>query len=461
MEKRIRKLSLTALGSAWVMAAFFLNQPSHHSTIPLFQWFTEPIQNGLCFASEQPTRPAERGNSHFDRAEKLLQEGNYSEAISEYKLSIQENPKDEAAYFGLALAQSQAGQVSQAIQSYQAALQINPKLWQAEINLGMVLLNQQNASEAHVHFKKAQALNPKSFRASYYAGKAQELLQKHSEAEADYLLALGLAEGDPDKFDTCASLATLYLKRRNLAEAEKYFLLARQYQKEPGGVDLNLAQVYSDQGQLDKALDLLLSLMAVKPQEPEIHELMGRLFVEKKDFQAGISSFELAIKYQLDPARRQNLFLEIAQACQQLGQTGRAISYLKEDSKTSTNPGIHFSLGTLYLHERDFEPAKEEFLRALQFNPDCSECYSNLGSIFLLQERYPEAVAALTRFREAKPENAGTYFYLGVAYDKLMDYQNAWSNYQKFLELDQGKTDKQGFQARERMKVLEKKIKKR
>jgi Flp pilus assembly protein TadD len=201
--------------------------------------------------------------------------------------------------------------------------------------------------------------------------------------------------------------------------------------------------------------------MAVKPQDPEIHELMGRLLVEKKDFQAGISSFELAIRYQLDSARRQHLFLEIAQACQQLGQTGRAISYLKEVSKTSTDPVIHFSLGTLYLHEREFEPAKEEFLRALQFNPGCSECYSNLGSIFLLQERYAEAVAALTRFTEANPENAGTYFYLGIAHDKLMDYQNAWSNYQKFLELDQGKADKQGFQARERMKVLEKKIKKR
>jgi Flp pilus assembly protein TadD len=340
-------------------------------------------------------------------------------------------------------------------------LQINPKLWQAEINLGMVLLNQQNASEANDHFKIAQALNPKSFRASYYAGKAQELLQKHSEAEADYLSALRLAEEDPDKFDIHASLGSLYLKKRNLAEAEKYFLLARQYEKEPGGVDLNLAQVYSEQGQLDKALDILRSLMAVKPQDPEVHELIGRLLVQKKDFQAGISSFELAIKYQLDPGRRQTLFLEIAQACQQLGQTGKAISYLKEVAKTSADPVVHFNLGTLYLHEREFESAKEEFLRALQLNPGCSECYSNLGSIFLLQEKYPEAVAALTRFTQAKPENAGTYFYLGIAYDKLMDYQNARSNYQKFLELDQGKTDKQGFQARERMKVLEKKIKTR
>jgi len=461
MGRQIGKLILTTIGYTCVTAASWINQALRPPALPFFQWYMEPARDGLCSASEQRPQLAEGDNSHFARAEKLLREENYSEAISEYKLALQENSKDEAAYFGLALAQSRAGQSSQAIESYRTALQINPKLWQAEVNLGMLLLNQQNASEAYGHFKIAQALNPKSFRAFYYAGKAQEILQKHLEAEADYLSALTLAEEDHDKHDIHASLGSLYLKKRNLAEAEKHFLLARQYQKEPGAVDLNLAQVYAEQGQLDKALDLLRSLVAVKPEDAEIHELMARLLVEKKDFQAGISSFELALKYQSESARRQKLFLGVAQACQQIGQTGRAISYLKEVSKTSTDPAIHFNLGTLYLHERDFEPAKEEFLRALQFNPGCGECYSNLGSVFLLQERYPEAVAALTRFTETKPDNAGTYFYLGIAYDKLMDYQNAWSNYKRFLELDQGKSDKQGFQARERMKVLEKKIKKR
>src|SRR4051794_3267068 len=126
MGKRIGKLLLTAIGYSWVMAASWINQALYPSTLPFFQWSMEPIRDGLCSASEQQTQLAEVDNSHFARAEKLLQKGNYSEAISEYNLALQENPKDEAAYFGLALAQSQAGQVSQAIQSYQAALRINP-----------------------------------------------------------------------------------------------------------------------------------------------------------------------------------------------------------------------------------------------------------------------------------------------------------------------------------------------
>jgi len=74
----------------------------------------------------------------------------------------------------------------------------------------------------------------------------------------------------------------------------------------------------------------------------------------------------------------------------------------------------------------------------------------------MLTEKYPEAIVAFSKFREARPEVHGTYFQLGLAYDHLKDIPNAMSNYQKFLELDQGKSDVESFQSRERLKVLRK-----
>src|SRR2546422_9921798 len=52
----------------------------------------------------------QRVSSHLEQAEKLAQTKQYSQAIPEYKLAIQEDPQNETAFFGLALAQSQAGQ---------------------------------------------------------------------------------------------------------------------------------------------------------------------------------------------------------------------------------------------------------------------------------------------------------------------------------------------------------------
>jgi tetratricopeptide (TPR) repeat protein len=79
----------------------------------------------------------------------------------------------------------------------------------------------------------------------------------------------------------------------------------------------------------------------------------------------------------------------------------------------------------------------------------------------MLQEKYPEAITAFSRFIAARPDTVGAYFYLGIAFDKLDEVEKAISHYQRFLALDQGKSDKQSFQARERIKVLEKKKKKR
>jgi len=397
--------------------------------------------------------------SHFEQAENLANTKQYLEAIAEYRLALQETPDDEAALFGLAMTQSQAGQNPEAIQSYLSVLRVNPKLWEAEVNLGILLLNQQNASQALTHFQNAQNLNPKNFRIHYYAGKTQELLGDLAQTESNYLRALDLAQEDSEKFEIHASLGSLYLRKKSWSEAEKHLLAARQYQGQTAIVDLDLAQLYYETGKTDQALELLKS--ANKSDDPEIHELMGRMLLAKKDNEGAIRSFELALKNQTDAGRRPNVSLDLAQLYQQQGRAQDAISLLDPIVKSSPDPKLHFTLGALHLHQREFEPARQEFLRALQLKPDYVECYSNLGSIFLLEEKYPEAIDALTRFKAVRPEVAGTYFYLGIAYDKLDDVPNALGHYQKFLELDQGKTDKQGFQARERMKVLEKKIKKR
>ena len=170
---------------------------------------------------------------------------------------------------------------------------------------------------------------------------------------------------------------------------------------------------------------------------------------------------ERALKLQPDPDRRQTLSLELVTVYEDSGQASQAIALLKQLAVSSTDSKLHFHLGTLCLHQRDFDCALRSFAMALKLNAGCIECYSNLGAVFLLTDKYPEAISALSKFRELKPETPGTYFYLGLAYDKLRDVPNAMSNYQRFLEMDQGKNDKQDFQARERLKVLKKTIQKR
>ncbi len=331
------------------------------STLLLFYAFSVSLfETSLTLAgpeTSQTQEKAEQELSHLERAEKLARAGQYSEAIPEYKLVLQQDPQSVAAFFGLALAQSHVGMTEEAIQSYQTVLQLEPELWEAEINLGLLFMNQQSFPEALSHFQKSQDLNPNDFRAHYYAGKAQELMGNSSEAESSFLRAIGLAKRDSDKFETHASLGSFYLKQKNLPEAEKHLLCARKYNEQPGSLDIEMAQLYYEMGQMEKALELLQAVSTSHPEDPEVLEIMGRVLLSKKDYQAAIRSLEQAFKTQTNPSRREDLSLQLAEAHQHLGQTKRAIAFLREIVGTSANSDLHLKLGALYLHLRDYESA--------------------------------------------------------------------------------------------------------
>jgi len=389
-----------------------------------------------------------------------LKEGKFRDAIAEYHKSLEDHPENEAALFGMALAQTQAGMAEQAVLSYESALKINPQLWEAEINLGILLANQQHFEQALSHFQQALELNPKSFQAASFAARTLESLGRMPNAATSYLKALSLAASDSEKCNIHTFLGDLYLRAESWDDAERHLTAARQCQQNPA-VDLELARLYLRKGEYDRSIELLQPLATRRPEDAELQELLGRALGKKGSFAAAVPVLELSLKYQQDSQRRQAASLELAEAYQNVGQTDKALQLLQATAATSNNPRLHFHLGTLYLQQRNVEGAKESFLRAVHLKPDYIECYSNLGSILMVQEKYAEALAAFSRFRVARPEVAGTYFYMGLAFDKLNDVENAFSHYGRFLDLDQGKSDKQGFQARERMKVLAKRLKRR
>jgi len=348
----------------------------------------------------------------------------------------------------------------EAVLSYDAALKVNPLLCEAETNLGVLLMKQQSFDQALPHFQRALEINPKNFQSAFLSVKALESLSQWKEAAEAGLKALPLAEDSAAKFEVHASLGAVYLKAGSLDQAEKHLVAARQHGMDPG-IDLELARLYLQKGETDKSLELLEPLAVKHPEEAAIQELLGRAWLKKGSPEAAIGALQRALEHQTDAQTRQGITLDLAQAFQKLNQPDKAITLLEPVASQSSDASFHFYLRTLYLQQRTFDAAAQSFLRALQLKPDCIECYSNLGSVFMLQEKYPEAITAFSRFKAARPDAAGAYFYLGIAFDKLDDVGNAILHYERFLALDQGKSDKQSFQARERIKVLEKRKKKR
>jgi protein O-GlcNAc transferase len=396
----------------------------------------------------------------LEEAQHLSDDGRLKESVDAYRRFLKDHPANESALFGMALALSKMGMIDDSVLAYEAALKTNPKLWEAETNLGMLWLSRRIYDRASEHLKKAQALNPGNFQIALLHAQAEEALDKVA-AIQQYERALSLAHQAPQQFEAHASLGRIYFQHNNWLEAEKHYLAAKQVRPESLEVDFELAQVYFQSGEQAKCVEALQRLVKRPESGSPVFEVLARAYEKNGQADRAIQSLETALTREKDNVRKQQISYDLARLYEASDQTDKAILLLGTYASSSQNADLHFHLGTLYLKRKQLDQALLCFSRVLNLKPGCIECYSNIGSIFLLQEKYAESLTAFQHFKSAKPDVAGTYFYMALAFDKLDQVDQAFQHYQRFLELDGGKSDKQDFQARERMKVLEKRLKKR
>ena len=118
-----------------------------------------------------------------------------------------------------------------------------------------------------------------------------------------------------------------------------------------------------------------------------------------------------------------------------------------------------YMLGKSYEAIKAYPQALPILQQVLRIKPDSVEAYATIGAIFYAQQDWPRAAQALTRVTQLRPSEALGYFVLATCLDKLGNEKDALVQYNKFLELDDGSNDIRSFQARERARTLERRLK--
>src|SRR5262249_16835357 len=146
----------------------------------------------------------------------------------------------------------------------------------------------------------------------------------------------------------------------------------------------------------------------------------------------------------------------LAQAYVRTNQTAKA-EPLVAAALTAAPKDVDLRLfyAKLLRDERKFPQAAAQFQTAAQAKPDMPEAWTELGGVLGMMEQYPPALAALDRVHALNAETAGHYFLRGMVLDRLHQPKDAIANYNQFLALSQGKNPDQEFQARNRVKTLE------
>jgi protein O-GlcNAc transferase len=400
-------------------------------------------------------------DDHLQKGSELLQGKKYAEAITELQLALKDDPKNEEVFYQLGLAYTLSEQIPEAKSAYQKALQLKPDMWESHFNLGMIFSRERNPAEALPHLTRAHELTPDNFAPLFFMASCLELTGKKGEAQTAYQAASEKVSDDAEKGECHLALARLALDRNDLPDVEKELEKIRQYPVDPASIAPLELKYHLAAGHKEQALALIKQRLALQPSNPRLLETMAHLQMESSQFAEAALSFQAAAQNETDPTLKRELWITAVQNFQKASQNDLAIKILQQLASGSPDYELHLQLGSLLLHQRRFEEAEKELGVSVKIKPDCAPCWSNLASSLLMQEKYPPALECFGRFAELSPQTAGTYFYMATIYDRYGDAKNAITFYQKFMSLDQGKNDNQNFQARQRVRILENRLKKR
>ncbi len=381
---------------------------------------------------------------------KALEEQKYDLAAQYLEKAVQADPRDYGIQFNLALAYSLAGKDEQAVAGYKKVLELKPGLYEAQLNLGMVLVRQHKPAEAVPYLEAAAEARPKELRPRRYLADALFDAGEFARAAQSYQAVIEL---DPKSAAAELGLARSSLRTNQLKDAETHFRRAAELDSALKDAVLELGPLYEKNGQTAEAISVYRQF----PESVAARERLGQLLVETGNAAEAIPHLEWAVEKSPTAANR----LALAQAYRRNRQPEKELPLLQQ--AVAAEPGnldLRLAYGRELRDQRKFAEAAREFYRVVQGRPDSVEAWNELSAMLISLEDYPQALAALDRVRALGAEKPVHHYLRAIMLDKIRDLKGALASYRQFLATDQGKSPDEEFKARQRVRIIEKELRK-
>ncbi len=290
-----------------------------------------------------------------------------SQAVEQYKLALDADPNSRLLQDGLADLYFKIGRIREAVAAAQDQVTKNPDDFEAHALLGKVYLRSLGDMQS---------------------AQSGQMLQ----------LAIGeyekLAALKPDDIETHLLLGQLYGLNHDSAKAEAQFKLAQGIDANSEEVALNMARLYSEQGDPKRAADVLNGI-PVDDRSPRIEFALGASYEQMKKNKDAVAAYHRALDLEPD-----NLDTEraLANALSNDGQLDEALKVLQGIVAAEPQDGqsqIHIS--DIQRRQGHYEDALKTLQKAKPLAPDSLELTYNEALIYDSLGRYDEAIAVLSK----------------------------------------------------------------
>jgi tetratricopeptide (TPR) repeat protein len=396
----------------------------------------------------QQTKPAQY-DSRLADAQKAADHGDYklvSAMLADY---LKDHPENAQIHFQLAYAYGELKRADESAAEYRRATEIDPTFATAFLNLGLTLLDLRDNSGAAPAFLRAAELMPGQAKPRYLAGLALDHSGKLPEAIQQYELA---NVADSKNFDIYFRWGLTLARMGRSADAEERLRQAIALKPDSGPAHFALASALLDEKKTEAAATELAEYLKSNPNDLDARLHLATVLNDSGKPAEALAELDRADA--ISPPDLQRLLVRASILISQKNWDGAAQVLQAAASKKADDAGIHAELGRIFLEKRDFPAAEKELRRALALNPNEPGVLGNLISTDYLAGNYPATLELLDVQEKTVAPTPIMLFVRATCYDKLQKKAEAAAAYKKFLDADQGRNDKEEFQARERMNTL-------
>jgi len=294
-----------------------------------------------------------------------------AQAVEEYKLALNADPTSKYLQNGLADLYFKIGRIREAVTAAQDQVKKDPNDLAAHTLLGKVYLRSLNDMQGP---------------------QANEMLQ----------LAIGeyetIAKLNPKDVDTHLLLGQLYGINHDTAKAEAQFKLAQTLDTNSEDAVLNMARLYTEQGEPQQAIDALSAIPA-DDRSPRINFALGTSYDQLKNYKKA------------------------------------AAAYAAANDDEPDNPDTQHALAAALLNDNQLPEALSVYQDLAKADPNDAASLIKVSEIERRQGHYDEALATLNKAKAAgaSGNDLELSFQEAVLYDALGKYDQAVSTLQDVL----------------------------
>jgi tetratricopeptide (TPR) repeat protein len=290
-----------------------------------------------------------------------------TQAVEQYKLALDADPNSKLLQDGLADLYFKIGRIREAVTAAQDQVGKDPSDIEAHELLGKVYLRSLGDMQ------------------SAQSGQMLQLAIKEYEK---------LAELKPDDVETHLLLGQLYGLNHDSAKAEAQFKVAQKIDANSEEVALNMARLYSEQGDAKRAAEVL-NAIPVDDRSPRIEFALGASYEQLKDNKSAVAAYHRALDLDPDNLDTERGLANALLADQQLDEALKVLNGIVAAEPQDWQSQVHIS--EIQRRQGHYDEALKTLQKAKTLAPDSLELSYNEALLYDSLGRYDDATAVLAK----------------------------------------------------------------